>query len=240
MYNQKLKVLFTILIGILSSNTINSQRIGWSEIDESKVSPWNVENIKDYESVYHFGESEGESDFILIVVDSTVYGQIRTGHWNENSTGWIPEHINLQNIRIEGSKFFSDSYNGEFVVYDNGKEPISGLKIDKPWMDEPSYNGYEIGTVNYPINIHYELGNYTQASTQLLKLEDLKKYTSSELQLMRNEIYARYGYIFSKGEKMDTYFSKTKWYKPQYKSVENMLTELEKQNIKTIKKNESK
>lgn len=234
------KNLLFILISVLTTNTLSAQRIGWTVIDSLKVTPWTTDDIKDYESVYHFGESEGESDFVLIITGNTIYAQIITGHWNESSTAWVREHINLQNVKIEDSKFFSDSYNGEFVIYSGGEKPVFGLKIYNPWGNELYDNQYEIGITSYPIKTHYDLGMYTQASTRLLKKIELDKFKTSELQLMRNEIYARYGYTFIKGGKMDTYFSKFDWYKPRHKSVEKMLTELEKQNIKTIKKVEAK
>jgi hypothetical protein len=51
---------------------------------------------------------------------------------------------------------------------------------------------------------------------------------------MRNEIYARHGYIF-KTFFMSEYFNSWNWYKPTLDNVNNKLTELEKDNIKLIK-----
>jgi hypothetical protein len=60
-----------------------------------------------------------------------------------------------------------------------------------------------------------------------------------ELKIIRNEIFARYGMIFKKGSEMDLYFKKQDWYQPQYKSVDQFLTQLEKDNLTIIKKAES-
>lgn len=59
--------------------------------------------------------------------------------------------------------------------------------------------------------------------------------TIEDLDIMRNEIFAEYGYKF-KSEKWQQYFGKKKWYKPQYENVDNQLTDIDKENIKTILK----
>ncbi|WP_159023344.1 YARHG domain-containing protein [Formosa sp. L2A11] len=79
---------------------------------------------------------------------------------------------------------------------------------------------------------------YNQASSRKLNIEELNKMDSKSLKLMRNEIFARYGYIFKKGGEMDTYFRKQKWYRPEHKKVEQFLTEIERYNIELIIHNE--
>ena len=51
---------------------------------------------------------------------------------------------------------------------------------------------------------------------------------------MRNEILARYGYIF-KTEALREYFSQQYWYEGRYTDVGSMITSLEWKNIKLIK-----
>jgi len=58
--------------------------------------------------------------------------------------------------------------------------------------------------------------------------------TLADLKMMRNEIYARYGYIFKPGSEMDTYFKMQGWYKCQHRDVNACLTDLGKRNIKLI------
>lgn len=57
--------------------------------------------------------------------------------------------------------------------------------------------------------------------------------TTSELRIMRNEIFAQYGYVF-KSEELSQYFSNQKWYTPLYDNVENFLTDIDKKNIELI------
>ena len=55
---------------------------------------------------------------------------------------------------------------------------------------------------------------------------------------MRNEIFARYGHAFIPGGEMERYFNNQKWYKNKHIDATKLLTDIEKQNIKLIKKHE--
>ncbi len=54
-----------------------------------------------------------------------------------------------------------------------------------------------------------------------------------DLDIMRNEIYADYGYRFQ-SPKWQQYFKQFDWYKPRYDNVDNQITPLEKANIDYI------
>ena len=82
-------------------------------------------------------------------------------------------------------------------------------------------------------------GKYPFTSQRLVTERELNSYSSTELKIMRNEIFARYGYIFKKGGEMETYFKQQSWYKPKYSDVKNLLSDIENQNIATIKKVEA-
>lgn len=76
-------------------------------------------------------------------------------------------------------------------------------------------------------------GDYPDASIRILTPSELSGYSKRELKLMRNEIFARHGYIF-KTDDMKKHFASKQWYEPQYNDVNGMLTDIEKQNINTI------
>lgn len=76
-------------------------------------------------------------------------------------------------------------------------------------------------------------GNFPDASTRLLKDEDLQR-SVEELDYIRNEIYARHGYAF-KDKAWGRTFAHEEWYMPCYSNVESHLSTIEKQNIKRIK-----
>lgn len=54
-----------------------------------------------------------------------------------------------------------------------------------------------------------------------------------DLDIMRNEIFAEYGFIF-KSKEWQEYFSQYDWYEPRFDNVDEQLTDLEKSNIKVI------
>ena len=59
--------------------------------------------------------------------------------------------------------------------------------------------------------------------------------TIEDLDIMRNEIFADYGYIFQ-SEQWANYFSRKRWYKPRFQDVSDQLTEVDKHNVQVILK----
>jgi len=64
----------------------------------------------------------------------------------------------------------------------------------------------------------------------------ISEMTSADLRLLRNEIFARHGYIFKSPELTD-FFSKFEWYQPNLTSdqIDKVLTEIDRYNISLIK-----
>jgi len=82
-------------------------------------------------------------------------------------------------------------------------------------------------------------GKYPYASTRYLTSDDLNNLSSFELKIMRNEIYARHGFIFQT-KAMQQYFQNQSWYRNISKlnnndEVYDYLTRIEKANINLIK-----
>lgn len=187
----------------------------------------------EYQYVYHFGYSEMESYFVLVFGLDKNYAQIKSGSWSDGGKAWIWYYENLTNVRIEGNKFYSNKTNGEFVIYDNGQEKLQGLKVYNSWSGLTENGEYEIGIKSYPITEYYS-GKFTQSSLRLLSKDELIKISKSDLKIMRNEIFARYGYKFKTGGEMDLYFKSQNWYSGQHDNVNDFLTDLEKANTKLI------
>ena len=80
---------------------------------------------------------------------------------------------------------------------------------------------------------------YGFTATRLVTVSELSSYSNEELRIMRNEIFARHGYIFKKGGEMENYFKKQSWYTPRFSNVDKYLSDIEKNNISTIKTVES-
>jgi hypothetical protein len=82
-----------------------------------------------------------------------------------------------------------------------------------------------------------DVGNWPEASQRQLKVEDVENLTAGELALMRNEIFARHGYCFSRKE-MRQQFENESWYIPNTVDIKGFLTDIEKKNIALIKRYE--
>ena len=174
----------------------------------------------------------------IIICDTITIAQ--TSYYDVDSTtgGFKAAFENFTNVRIKGDKFFSDQRNGEFVIYKNEYGTVTGLFIYKPWTYKFN-DGGEFGS-RFPDEGVYMVGDYPFTSTKLVTEKELQKYTSQELKIIRNEIYARYGFIFQSNGQMDKYFSQKNWYKKSNKQVDQWLTSIELRNIETIKKVEKK
>ena len=80
----------------------------------------------------------------------------------------------------------------------------------------PDANGYVIADSSY----------------RIISKQDLYGMTEHEVCIARNEIYARYGYIFQT-EKYNEYFQNFSWYRPSTHSLP-ALNSIEAQNVNTI------
>jgi len=94
-------------------------------------------------------------------------------------------------------------------------------------------------------------GHFPLVSKQVMTLNELQQYAGKthanvmasglpNLQIMRNEIFARHGYRFRAGGDIAGYFAGQSWYRPQYDDVTSRLTEIERINIALIQILESR
>ena len=75
-------------------------------------------------------------------------------------------------------------------------------------------------------------------STQYLTYNDIRYYSSYEMRILRNSIYARHGRRF-KSNDLSRYFFQFSWYQPYRNEVpEKELNKYEKANIQFLKKHE--
>lgn len=87
---------------------------------------------------------------------------------------------------------------------------------------------------------HNEYNNFQgyiipESNTRYLTADELSNYDKYTLDLIRNEIFARYGYVF-KEEPFKTYFKNKNWYSPNdnFKGNESDLNDYEKKNVKLL------
>lgn len=97
---------------------------------------------------------------------------------------------------------------------------------------------YYIYRNDVPVYITEDCGYYIipDSSTRKLSKSELYGYDNYTLGLIRNEIFARHGYIFKKQE-YKNYFSSMPWYVPNtnFKGSLSELNSVEKYNVELIK-----
>ena len=80
----------------------------------------------------------------------------------------------------------------------------------------------------------YFPGQYPEASERTLTATDLEHQSAWGKKVMMNEIYARYGLIFTEPD-LRKHFNGESWYKGTKKTVDGKLTPVERQNIALIR-----
>ncbi len=250
----------TIFLCILISNLSFGQSFEDEGVDETKITPWKVDDYEKYEGRYAFGFSEGESTVTISIDKNVACAQLRFNEWKEEyidideGAPWYGAYLNYNNVKIEGNLFFSDQSNGEFVLYHKDGKDIPCLKLNKsPYLvyskiEEHEIFDYELGSFAGRY-IEWKNSRFKETEFEIIPLHRLASLSLEELKIMRNEIFARYGYIFKKGGEMDTYFNKQDWYLGIKKKEgvginnddpDNYLTAIEKANLKNILKEEEK
>ncbi len=125
------------------------------------------------------------------------------------------------------------------------------LPIDKPKQKQETYNP-EVENVEEDAPEVEEVEEYNNdlendqyfivdSDSRYLTETELSAYTDEELSFIRNEIFARYGYVFKK-DKYINYFSEKSWYTPDstFQGNEEDFNDYEIKNIELIKSLESK
>jgi hypothetical protein len=80
-------------------------------------------------------------------------------------------------------------------------------------------------------------GRWPETSQRRLAEAELASLSRAELQLMRNEIFARHGLIF-RTDAMRSHFARQPWYQPKHDNVDALLTSVERANIGLIRARE--
>jgi len=91
------------------------------------------------------------------------------------------------------------------------------------------------------------VGAYPETSKRYLSYRDIQRLTPCELKILKNEIYARYGYQFHKNPVMVTYFNSQEWYRNTPKVSHNSayiymryLSPIEKANVNLLSRYEGR
>jgi hypothetical protein len=249
-----MKAFFQIsLVIVMMSTTFSSfgqiPKHIFNEITEQKFSPKDFTTkskpIRERLGIYHFGESEGEWDLIIISNGDSLIVQIWNGQWGKNALTrketWLSKCQTYNKVTVVDNKFFFGEFSGIFAEFKEGKKMTNSLLLLSDPIVGRNYgkDSAEVGFINNlsTIESFYKFKaekNYYKLSTSIQPDIFFTNRSKQELKIMRNSIYAKYGLIFQTGGEMENYFSKKVWYTPYLKDVSKCLTEIEKRNLQTI------
>ena len=121
--------------------------------------------------------------------------------------------------------YLSDS--GEVETSSNSNivhETENDFDADSEMVHDYS-SSVEQGEINFDESKEY----IYPSDTEYLVKSQLENLTKEEVALLRNEIYARHGYVFNL-EEYKNYFSSKSWYVPNENFDESMFNPIEKAN----------
>jgi hypothetical protein len=120
-----------------------------------------------------------------------------------------------------------DQYDGVFdFTIDVDKKELAGSW--KPYKKGVGPKEYTLNKRSFTYNP--TVGDFPDASTRYLQVPDVENLLPEEIEMIRNEIYARHGYSFT-NLKIRRIFDAKDWYMPMGVDIREQLTELEAHNI---------
>ncbi|WP_109851002.1 YARHG domain-containing protein [Aquimarina sp. AU58] len=238
-----LVLLFAVLSNLIHAqinDTITYVGVTNYEIENSSIEKIKKPKIINYQGSYHFGESEGESQLEIIYSNGKLFARTEYSDWEQNT--WVLK-INREPIKYS---------NGEIKIGETSYKLYKCIKTTYLTLNEgqkglvsyffENLNGknYHYIQFNEDNKIKLPKGQHPETSFVKLTDNDLLNYSKYDLKIMRNEIFARNGYIFKQRGEMDNFFSKKEWYNYIEKTDKPILNDIEKHNVSLILKLEQK
>jgi hypothetical protein len=180
----------------------------------------------------------GDNKITLLITKATadsVEGRTVVGGNDRPFKGTVKELGGKYNIVAKEPG--DDQYDGAFDFTIDAAQPDVVKGSWKPNKPTATLKDKDYNLQRKAFNYLQDVGQYPQASKRLLKEEDVENMMKPELEMMRNEIFARHGFCFKKKSLREEFENKD-WYVPNTIDIKNELTDIEKKNITLIKRYE--
>jgi hypothetical protein len=177
----------------------------------------------------------GENKITLLITKAEkgiVEGRSIVGGNDRPFSGTITEVNGI--YAVSAKEPGDDANDGTFTFKIDPADPNAITGSWQP-LDNSTIKDYKL--VRKDFLYRTDVGMYPSASQRELKPEEVEEMMKSDLEQMRNEIYARHGYCFKKKE-MRSQFEDLDWYVPNSTDIRSKLTDIEKKNIALIKRYE--
>lgn len=155
--------------------------------------------------------------FIIALLVGGIFFAVRSGFFNTNKVQNTYHDTVITQSTTPTEKTISDT-----AITENSTTTLSSTT--EATTTTKNYDEYEYNDYLFP------------SDTKLLTGEYLDTKSKNEIDLIRNEIYARHGYIF-KMEQYYNYFIQKSWYKPIEPDMDKVYDDfnsIEKQNIEIL------
>lgn len=200
----------------------NTMRV---EYDLSKIQEYyRVNPVKEEDDIQDFELTDNASKGIQNKDDALNYLKRYLKELGE----YIPQYMEFDGIIEQGYNF-------------HGYDDMGDRTVTSFWYavspEGRIYDGIaceHVDEVEYDDSVEYIL---PYSDSRYYTYDEISQLSSKGLRIARNEIFARYGYIFN-DEELNNHFSQCWWYVPielSSKEIESCLNDFEKENIQLIK-----
>ncbi len=210
-----------------NSNLFSNSNTMQVEYDVAKIRQYYSEQI---DAAAKEAEESEKNSGALIQNEEQAFEYLKK--YLEDNSVYIPGHIAFDGMIDQGYNFHG---------YDDMGDHISTSFWYAVSKDGRIYDGMMDAYVD-EIESN-ESGEYIlpYSDSKYYTYDEISQLSSEDLRIARNEIFARYGYIFS-DEGLKEHFANCSWYVPTGMSseeIESSLNDFEKQNLQLIKQCEN-
>lgn len=229
--DESLKRLFTL---IDNEPSIVQEITDGLDADAYDTAIFTLEKDGKHFGIYDRYIIQAQGYFLMLSNES---GGETTFYLNEEKIGELSE----EEDSLEVGPFLAGSYLIK-ATSKQGKQEGEDMKTVKLAGNEAKLEVY-LDTETMDVEEEEEISTLVSTSNSAyvipdsratyLTTSDLSYLTNSELRIARNEIFARYGYIFE-SKALQNYFNSMDWYSPD-PGYDGFLTDVEKHNVDLIK-----
>lgn len=178
----------------------------------------------------------GDNKITVLISKATkdsVRGRSIVGGNDRPFEGTLTNEKNV--VHIIAKEPGDNKHDGTFNFSINTENIASILGIWRPFKETSDIKAKDFTLSRKNFAYIKNAGQYPQASLRELKEDDVNNLLKEELEQMRNEIYARHGYCFTRKATRQQ-FEIFDWYIPNSTDIKKDITAIEKKNIALIKK----
>jgi len=215
-----------------------------TSIKSLSLSTNRIDDISDLKNLTNLEKVNLDSNEIMDVSPLSGMKYIKYINLSSNKINNIDKLNDLKNLT---SLYLADNsitnFSGVKGIYDKIKNKDFKLEVETKVPKQKEV----VVQKQYIVQPQWQVPSYVEQSDYIFSFSDSRLISDSEINNLdynlrayaRNEIYARYGYVFSTAIFRDYFMSKS-WYSPNpsFNIQTDMLNPIEKANIEIIKRHE--